>query len=59
MYSISNKGHRNCADLIPTEVQEAMNKSEGIIPNKYLYMCLLDNYIKDIGPWHEPIKNAI
>lgn len=42
--------HPNCIDFIPSDVQEAMNRSHGVIPDKFLYTCLLENYIKDIAP---------
>ena len=53
VYSCRRQG---CAPLIPSDVQEAMNKSQGIIPFRFLYACLFDNYIKDISPWLDPTK---
>ena len=50
-----NSRRQGCAHLIPSDVQEAMKKAEGVIPFK-LYLYLLDNYIKDISPWLNPTR---
>lgn len=47
---VNHEGNKNCTKYIPDYILEAMRKSSGTIPFKYLYKCLLDDYIKDLSP---------
>lgn len=53
---IYTDGNRNCSEHIQTNVQEAMKNGGGMIPQKYLYKCLLDDYIKELSPMEDSEK---
>lgn len=50
---IYNGGTKNCSEYIVPNEQEAMNQSACVNYRKYLYKCLLHNYIKELSPMED------